>query len=243
MSRGLIRSVLLVPMAVLALGQLRAAERESSSATSQILERFLTIDAPAPTQYRALRHLDARTENLSSSAWMEVWTEADQTGFRYRIASEGGSSSIRSRVFRALLETERKTWTPGGRDRAGVTPSNYTFEDGGTYADGLAKLSVKPRRKDVLLVNGAIFLQPADGDLVRMEGQLSKAPSFWTRRVEIVRLYRRFHGVRMPVALESVANVLIYGRASLTMTYEYESVNGQRVGTVQLRAAGTPTHP
>ncbi len=116
MSRGLSRSLLLVPMAVLAAGQLRAAERETPSATSQILQRFLTIDAPAPTQYRALRHLDARTENLSSSAWMDVWTEADHKGFRYRIAAEGGSESIRSRVFGALLETERKAWTPGGRN-------------------------------------------------------------------------------------------------------------------------------
>jgi hypothetical protein len=171
---------------------------------------------------------------------MDVWTEADRNGFRYRIASEGGSDSIRSRVFRALLETERQSWASGAPDRAGVTPGNYTFEDRGAATDGLAELGVKPKRKDVLLVDGVIFLQPGDGDLVRMEGQLSKSPSFWTRRVQIVRQYRRFLGVRMPVALESVANVMMYGRSALTMTYEYESINGQRLDTAQVRTSGSP---
>jgi hypothetical protein len=37
----------------------------------------------------------------------------------------------------------------------------------------------------------------------------------------------------MPVAVESVANVLIAGRSTFRMTYEYESVNGQHVGDPQ----------
>jgi hypothetical protein len=74
-----------------------------------------------------------------------------------------------------------------------------------------------------------------------MEGRLSKPPSFWTRRVEIVRWYRRIAGVRMPVALESAANVRIAGESTFRMTYEYESINGQRVGAPEARAsAGRP---
>src|SRR5207244_9166807 len=69
-------------------------------------------------------------------------------------------------------------------------------------------LTVKPRRKDVVLVDGSIFLNREDGDLVRIEGRLAKSPSRWTRRVDIVRSFRRFAGVRMPVALESVATLL-----------------------------------
>lgn len=245
MCQGLSRSLLLIAAAVITttLGHVRAAERETATAAGPLLQRFLTIDDPNPTETRALRHLDAHTEHFSSSAWMDVWTETDRSGFRYQIAAEGGSDYIRSKIFRGLLEKERQAWASGAPDRAGVTPVNYTFEDRGPRADGLAELGVKPKRKDVLLVDGAIFLSPDDGDLVRVEGQLSKAPSFWTRRVEIVRRYRRFAGVRLPVALESVASVVVYGRSALTMTYEYESINGQRVGTAQLRAAGTPAHP
>jgi hypothetical protein len=87
-----------------------------------------------------------------------------------------------------------------------------------------------------LLVDGSIFLNPDDGDLVRMEGRLSKAPSFWARRVEIVRWYQRIAGFRMPAALESVAYVMIAGPSTFKMTYEYESINGHRVGSPQPRS-------
>jgi hypothetical protein len=168
---------------------------------------------------------------------MDVWTEGDASGgFRYEVVAQEGSDYIRDHVLLATLEMERKMWASGTPDAAALSPANYTFEDGGPQSDGLASLIVKPKRKDVLLVNGSIFLNPDDGDLVRMEGFLSKPPSFWTRHVNIVRWYRRFAGVRMPVALESTANVRIAGASTFRMTYEYESINGQRVGSPELRA-------
>ena len=168
---------------------------------------------------------------------MDVWTEADASGFRYQIVAEEGSDSIRTRVFRETLKSERGMWASGAPDHAGFTSENYVFEDRGSRADGLAWLIVKPRRKDVLLVDGSIFLDPHDGDLVRLEGRLSKSPSFWARHVDIVRRYRRIAGVRMPVSLESVASVLIAGTSTFRMTYEYETINGHRVGDPQPRRA------
>ena len=46
------------------------------------------------------------------------------------------------------------------------------------------------------------------------------------RRVEVVGHYQRIAGVRLPVAFESVANVVIAGKSTFTMTYDYETVNG-----------------
>ena len=243
MSRGLSRSLLVVPIAAMLVAPARAVG--PSSAAPAILQRFLALDDPTPSQYRALRHLEARNEKFEKSAWMDVWTEGDASGFRYVIVSEDGSEYIRSKVFRATLETERKMWAAGTPDQAALTPANYVFEDRGAQPDGLTSLTMTPRRKDVLLVDGTIFLNPADGELVRMEGRLSKSPSFWTRRVAIVRWYRRIVGFRMPTALESVANVRIAGVSTFRMSYEYESVNGQRVGNPQPRMfarASTPPH-
>jgi len=200
-----------------------------------ILQRFLTISDPDPTDFRVMRRVDAQSERFGQSAWMDVWTEADRHGFRYRIVAEGGSEYIRSKVFRASLETERKMWADGSPARAALTLANYAFEDAGAQPDGLASLTLKPRRKDDLLVDGSIFLDQNDGDLVRLEGRLVKSPSFWTRKVEIVRWYKRFAGVRMPVALESVAHILIAGKSTFRVTYDYETVNGQRFGSPQAR--------
>jgi len=183
----------------------------------------------APVQPSAFKLARARVTKVRASA-------ADAAGFRYRIVGEDGSDYIRSHVFRETLKSESEMWASGAPDRAGFTPENYLFEDRGPRADGLAWLIVKPRRNDMLLVDGSIFLDPHDGDLVRLEGRLSKSPSFWARHIDIIRSYRRFAGVRMPVRLETVASVLIAGKSTFRMTYEYESINGKRVGQPQLRA-------
>jgi len=199
-----------------------------------VLQRFLARADGPPVEYRALRHLEARNAHFGASAWMEAWTEFDQAhGFRFQIVGEGGSSYIRRKVLLAALEGEQKLWESREPQRASLTTDNYSFQGGGLTPDGLDWLAVKPKRKDVLLVDGSIFLQPDDGDLARIEGRLSKAPSIWTRRVEIVRHYQRIGGVRVPVAVESVAFVLIAGRSTFRMTYEYESINGQHIGDPQ----------
>lgn len=241
MSRGLIRSLLITLIAAPAV--LNGINGVGASATAgtdplfpTVLRRFLSLDDPSPT-YRALRHLDARNQNLDKTAWMDVWTESDQSGgFKYTIVAQDGSRYIRAKVFLACLETEKRMYESGSPSRAALTPENYLFAEGAA-ADGLSSVVVTPRRKDVLLIDGSMFLKPEDGDLVRIEGRLSKAPSFWIRHVEIVRSYRRIAGVRMPVAVEAVATIRLAGASTFRMTYEYETVNGRRVGAPEPRLA------
>ena len=220
---------MIVPIASLAL---LAASGSARPAPPSILDQFIARHDPPPFQYRALRHLDARNEHFGANAWMDAWTEVDQAGgFRYDIVGAGGSGYIRSHVFRAALAGEQKMWNSCDPAKAALTRDNYVFEEGATSPDGLASLSATSRRKDVLLINGSIFLNPGDADLMRVEGRLSKTPSFWTRRVEIVRRYERIHGIRVPIAIESIAQVLIAGRSTFQMSYEYETINGHHVGT------------
>lgn len=238
MPRRLVRAIVAAVIALVAIGPARASGPSAVRLGFTLLDRFLTLDDPSPVQYRALRHLEARNDRFDSTAWMDVWTEVDgHTGFRYEVVATGGSDYIKSHVFMPTLDTEKKMWALGVPDRAAFTRDNYEFVDRGTQPDGLTSIAIKPRRKDVLLVDGSLFVRPEDGDLVRLEGRLSKTPSFWTRRVEIIRWYRRVGGVRMPIALESIANLLVAGRSTLRMTYDYETVNDVRVGDPQPRQA------
>jgi hypothetical protein len=83
-----------------------------------------------------------------------------------------------------------------------------------------------------VLVRGTIFIHPQTGELERIEGSLAKSPSFWTRSVEIVRRYERIAGARVPVLMQSTANVRFAGRSTLLVTYQYESINGVWVNFV-----------
>lgn len=227
MGRRLIRSALV--MVVFVCGHNVLASTAGSA--TPLLQRFLAIDASAPHQYRALRHFEAHNTKLDKSAWMDVWTEADAAGFRFEVIGEGGSGYIRSKVFMEALETEQKMWRDGTATRGAITQDNYVFVDCAAESAELTCFTLKPRRKEVMLVDGWIFLHPETGDLVRIEGSLSKSPSFWTRRVDILRHYERIGGVRVPVALESTASVRVAGLSTFTITYEYETVNGTRVGS------------
>jgi hypothetical protein len=207
----------------------------SQAAPLAIVQRFLARSEEPPVEYRALRRLEADNPKFKQSAWMVAWTEYDHAnGLRYEVVAEGGSGYIRSKVLRAALDGEQKIWANHEPQKASFTRENYVFGDGPDAADGLASIDVKPKRKDVLLVEGAIFVQPGDGELTRIEGKLSKTPSFWTRRVDVIRKYERKAGVRVPISIESVAHVLIAGRSTFKMTYEYQTINGQQVGNPQV---------
>ena len=166
-------------------------------AVASVIDRVVARIDPPPQQFRALRRLEAQSDKLGSSAWIEAWTEVEPAkGFNFQIIGEGGSGFVRGHVLRPWLDSEKKMWAAGDPERASFTHENYTFDDRGLTPEGLWRLAVKSRRKDLLLVDGSIFVNPDDGDLVRIEGRLSKTPSFWTRRVEVVRHYQRINGVR-----------------------------------------------
>jgi hypothetical protein len=227
---GLICSALLIAMTSgLAAGRETNGKAITDAGQHAVLQRFFALPQTTVHELTAIRRLEARNDHFDKDAWMDVRTQEDATGFRYEVLGEGGSPYIRSNVFRPALQTEEKMWRDGDPARATFSLDNYLFEDRGAEESGLVWLGVTPRRKDLLLVNGSIFLRPEDGELVRMEGALAKNPSFWTKRVEVVRRYERIAGVRLPVWMQSTAAIRIAGKSTLITTYEYLSVNGQPV--------------
>jgi hypothetical protein len=201
-----------------------AAQRPAAA-----LEQFLA-DSDAPLiRYRALRTLEAATRGGRMHARLTAWTSLDpEGGFQYSIVEEDGSDVIRRKVLRAALEAERTMRAEGTLHRGALTWANYEFAPDNVDA-GLVRIGLRPKRSDTMLIVGSMLLTEEAGDLVRVEGRLSKRPSFWTRRVEVVRQYARLHGVRVPVSMQSTAKVLIVGTSTFSMTYEYESINGEPV--------------
>jgi len=185
---------------------------------------------PALQQYRALRRMHAKSEKFNHEGWMEAWTELDARGFRYEIVSERGSDTVRKKVLRALLEREKELVEKGQPERSDLTPDNYTFATE-TAGPGCRYILIKAKRKDVTLVDGRIVLSEDGREVLRVEGMLSKNPSFWTNSVNVTRHYARLDGVRVPIATESIAKVKLAGLSKLDVEYEYESINGRPVST------------
>ena len=190
------------------------------------IRQFFKQEDSSPA-YRAVRRLEA--VNGKRSGWLEAVTEyAPENGFRYQVTAEGGNSYIRDNVLRAVLDGEKDLIARGEEKRSSLVDDNYTFAPKGVGDDGLITVLVSPRRKERTLVAGEMFLA-SDGRLVKLQGQLAKSPSFWIKNVAIVRTYDRIAGSVVPVALESRAQMRMFGQATLNMTYQYSQINGRAV--------------
>jgi hypothetical protein len=204
----------------------------------------LTSDQDAPlTQYRAFRRMHAKSDRLNQEGWLDAWTELDGGRFRYDIVSERGSETVRNKVLKALLKREQELVAQGA-EKAAFTEENYVFSEADGQGNGERYVLLKPKRKDVVLVDGRMVLSPDGKDLLRVEGRLAKNPSFWTSLVNIIRHFAKVDGVRVPVSTETVAKVKFAGQSRLDVVYAYESINGRPVSLAarrMLASAGTTT--
>jgi hypothetical protein len=226
MGRGLARALSVAATVVVA-GFVGAAAQPPNPATA--VHQFLQREEPRLLQYLAVRRLEAQNERFKASGWLEACTELRSGGFAFQVLAEGGSDYIRGRVLKRALEAERDAWSTGEVDRGAITAQNYEFQPLGEDATDFVRVTLKPLRHDRMLVAGTMFLGRADGDLIRIDGRLARNPSFWTSRVDVRRTYARVGGVRLPVALESIAHLRIAGRSTFRMTYQYLAVNAQNL--------------
>ena len=161
---------------------------------------------------------------------MEAVTQYDPAaGLTYSIVAHGGSERIRRRVLEAVLEKEQENSTRAEWRKGNLSRANYAFDFGGHAGDGMLKMQLTPRRRDTRLVRGSALVTAQSGNLVRVEGRLSKSPSFWVRWVDVSRTYSPIGGAMMPVAIESTADVRIVGMSTFSMTYDYQMVDGHAV--------------
>ena len=181
------------------------------------------------TSYRAFRRMHAKNEKFDQEAWLDVWTEMNGREFTYQIVSERGSGYIRNKILREVLKREQEVVATGDAARADLSPTNYEFSEPDAHGPGVRYVLIKPKRKDVLLVDGRMVLSQDGRELLRVEGQLSKNPSFWTSLVNVIREYARLDGVRVPISIETIAKVKFAGKSYLDVEYEYETINGRPV--------------
>jgi len=233
------RIVWVIAFTLLAGSAVMPTSATSDFSSNPISRFFARTDQPL-REYRALRRMHAFSEKSSKyEAWVDAWTELKDGRFTYEIVSERGSDTVRSKVLRAVLAREQELINNGDGAKGELTAANYEFAEGELNADGSQIVQIKPRRNDVLLVDGRAVLNER-GELMRVEGKLAKNPSFWTSLVNIVRRYARIGGVRVPVATETVAKVKFVGTAQMDVVYDYRTVNGRPVGAVSANEPPAP---
>ena len=198
-----------------------------AAADSPVVERFLQRPSELHT-YDATRHLEAGA--LGRRGWADARTRySPADGFTYEIVASGGTGFIVNRVLRSLLDREKEAIETGDSAKSAVDPTNYDLAEGPPEPEGLARILMRPKRREETLIEGSMLVAAGSGLPVRLEGKLAKNPSFWVKRADIVRSYATIAGATVPVRLESTANIRIFGKSTLTMTYTYSSIDGRSV--------------
>src|SRR5438105_12344529 len=81
-------------------------------------------------------------------------------------------------------------------------------------------LAAAPRRKDMFLYQGRIWVETRDFAVARLEAQPAKNPSFWTKSSLIEQVYTKVGEFWLPLRNQSVSAIRLGGTAELTIEYK-----------------------
>ena len=196
-----------------------------------ILERMLAHNQWQDAylmQYIALRKFYADNARFNLDATLVVETAYQQPeNIRSRVVKQEGSQLIHDRVFSKILEAEEETRTQSAKREVDITPLNYDFTFiGREQCDGRPcyHLGLTPKHKSKYSLEGEIWIDGEEFAIVRIHGNPSKRPSFWTTNTEIDRRYKRVDGIWLTDRIESTSNILVAGHSHLKIDYTYTEI-------------------
>ena len=147
-----------------------------------------------------------------------------ETGKKYEILSESGSTIVRSLVLHAILDNEQHVNQPGVREGSWITTANYDMQvkrgeiekvDG---RDCIA-VTLTPRRKEPYLLVGTLWVEAKNGEIVRIEGKGSKSSSVFSGETEMFRQYVDIDGFGEATHARAESDSFLFGETVVTIDY------------------------
>jgi len=154
----------------------------------------------------------------------------------FTIVSESGSGTVRSRVFKKLLEAEQESMREENQQRSAITPQNYAFQLTDYQKIGgneFYVLEARPLTKNKFLFKGRIWVDAKDYAITQVEGEPAANPSWWTVKTDFTRSYQKIGSFWLPESNESETKVRIFGSAVLSIKYgEYQITQTQNLNPI-----------
>jgi len=136
----------------------------------------------------------------------------------YSIQNHTGSSRGADVVRRILDKESSMTAQDPEASLRAISSQNYNFaylgeeelNDRACY-----KLRVSPKHKDISLIDGQIWVDKGSYLIPRIEGEMSKTPSWWLKKVHLVLDFGNLGGTWQQTQTQAIADVRMLGRRSL----------------------------
>jgi hypothetical protein len=181
-------------------------------------------------------HVDYRGFPGSREATMEVETSYSAPDKKvFKVVSQSGSKFLINHIFQKLLDSEQEYLKQEIQEQSELSPRNYDFTLLGIDSDAEGQyyvLDVAPKHKTQFLYRGKIWVDAHDFAVARIQGEPAKNPSLWISHTSIDHHYKKFGDFWLPVHNESITQVRLGGKATLTIDYD-----GYQVASSKVRVA------
>jgi hypothetical protein len=205
---------------------------------------------------QALRHSEStRVYRLSyrgfpsdRDAEMTVEATYDSPSTKnFKIISQSGSKLIIDRVFKRLLDSEKEAAEPEMHARVLLNRDNYDirlvgFEPSGVNSSGKGSqyvLAVYPKARSKYVYRGKVWIDATDFAVTRIDAEPAQNPSFWTKKNEIHHEYVKVQNFWLPRRNESISEIRLGGRATLTIEYNNYRVTDARLSPNATKASSS----
>jgi hypothetical protein len=152
----------------------------------------------------------------------------------FTIVSQSGSKLIAKRVFKKLLESEKEAAQSVMSAKTQLNRDNYNFAFAGykpSNTGGQYILRVDPKVRSKYVYRGLVWVDAVDFAVTRIEAEPAENPSFWTKKSQIRQEYGKVQGFWLPLRNESVSDIRLGGRATLTIEYsDYRLTGVSKIG-------------
>jgi hypothetical protein len=161
----------------------------------------------------------------------------------FQIIFEKGPQRLQN-IVKSLLKMEVETASGGTTRDSSIAPANFTFEVlGEEQVDGYHCFIVQatPKRREKYLFEGKIWMDDRKFAIVKIAGHPAKNPSFWIKKADFMRRYQKVGNCWLPWKDETIAQVRVLGKNTLTIDHKDYKVSIQQAGVLsEIRSARQP---
>ena len=202
---------------------------------------------PVPSEHDLLQRVDSANENrydniaaFTDTEHYAVFRGNDEThpaaemtvkmsyrkgeGKTYQIVSQSGSAIIQKFGLEPLLQNEKQINNPAIVKDSWFSSSNYDMKmkNGEIKTlDGIqcVAFAITPRRKAPNMIDGTLWVDPADGAIAEVDGLASRNPSIFAGTTRMLRDYTRIDSFSMAAHARAESHNAIFGKTVVTIDY------------------------
>ena len=171
--------------------------------------------------YTSIRRYVLKNERFNQDAEMMVKMQfTSEKGKHFEILSEHGTEGMSRHLLRKVLDGEAETSRTQAKEFSMVTPKNYEFRLLGSEIHAghpCYKLEIKPKIKSKYLLDGKIWVDSSDFQLVRMEGRTVASISFWVGKPYIIFDFQKVGEFWLSARNQAITNARFIGPTQLTI--------------------------